>query len=191
MKPFTRLVVIQCVRPYVQTAQEIKLTQPGKPGHKTPTGRIPGNIMKFKIDENLKMVAAAKVAPVDLETVAVELCARFIDAGMIDSDPDNITRTVMEATGPRYVKDVCAVLAEYLYGDDEHSISADVFDAFCKLVIIGDGGCPDCGGELEYMETEGHELKDGDYLTPNSYVIDNYVYRCRECGEIIKSEKEL
>ncbi len=51
--------------------------------------------------------------------------------------------------------------------------------------------CPHCGGELKFVETEGHELKDGDYYTPNSYVIDNYVYRCAECGEIIKSEKEL
>lgn len=56
---------------------------------------------------------------------------------------------------------------------------------------LKDGICPECGGELEFSETEGHELNDGDYYTPNSYEIDNYVYRCRECGAIIKSEKEL
>ena len=51
--------------------------------------------------------------------------------------------------------------------------------------------CPVCGGELDFVETEGHELNDGDYYTPNSYIIDYFVYRCRECGEIVKTENEL
>lgn len=147
--------------------------------------------MRFKNDKNLNVVAAAMAAPVANETVAVELCARFIDAGMIENTPDNWGESVLRATGPQYVSDVCAVLAEYLYNDETHSIQADVFDAFCALTVMGDGDCPHCGGELRFIETEGHELNDGDYYTPNSYVIDNYVYQCRECGETIKSEKEL
>lgn len=75
-------------------------------------------------------------APVSNETVAVELCARFIDAGMIEDTPDNWGESVLEATGPQYVSDVCAVLAEYLYGDESHSVTADVFDAFCALTVI-------------------------------------------------------
>ena len=130
-------------------------------------------------------------APVAPETVAVELCARFIDAGMIEMAPANFNVPVLQATGPQYVSDVCAVLAEYLYNDETHSIPADVFDAFCALIVWGDGDCPHCGGELEFVETEGHELKDGDYYTPNSYIVDNYVYRCVECGEIIKTPNEL
>ena len=158
---------------------------------KTPTGRIPGTVMRFKIDDNLKVVAAAKVAPVDPETVAVELCARFIDAGMIEDLTDNFGESVLAATGPQYVSDVCAVLAEYLYGDESHSVPADVFDAFCALIVMGDGDCPHCGGNLIFGETEGHELNDGDYYTPNSYEIDYYIYHCAVCGETIKSEKEL
>ena len=37
--------------------------------------------MRFKIDKNLNVVAAGMAAPVEPETVAVELCARFVDAG--------------------------------------------------------------------------------------------------------------
>lgn len=147
--------------------------------------------MRFKIDKNLNVVAAAKVASVEHETVAVELCARFIDAGMIEDTPDNWGESVLAAAGTQYVSNVCAVLAEYLYGDETRSIQADVFDAFCALTIVGDGDCPHCGGELKFIETEGHELKDGDYCTPNSYEIDNYIYECRNCGETIKSENEL
>ena len=145
--------------------------------------------MQFKIDKNLITVAAAKGNP-DVVFVARELCDAFIDAGMIEMAPANFNVPVLQATGPQYVSDVCAVLAEYLYNDKTKSIPADVFDAFCKLVIVSDG-CPHCGGELQFVETEGHEIKDGDYYTPNSYVIDNYIYRCAECGEIVKTEKEL
>ena len=147
--------------------------------------------MRFKIDKNLNVVAAAKVASAEHKTVAVELCARFIDAGMIEDTPDNWGESVLAAAGTQYVSNVCAVLAEYLYGDETRSIPANVFDAFCALTIVGDGDCPNCGGELKFIETEGHELKDGDYYTPNSYEIDNYIYECRDCGETIKTENEL
>ena len=147
--------------------------------------------MRFKIDKNLKVVAAAMVAPKDPETVAVELCARFVDAGMIENTNENWCESVLTATGPQYVSDVCAVLAEYLYGDESHSVPADVFDAFCALTVMGDGDCPNCGGNLVFDETEGHELNDGDYYTPNSYEIDYYIYHCAVCGETIKTENEL
>lgn len=119
------------------------------------------------------------------------LCAHLVKTGIIEDPNAHWGESVLIATGPRYVKDVCAALAAYLYDDETRSIPADVFDAFCALTIVGDGGCPNCGGELEFVETDGHELNDGDYYTPNSYVIDNYVYRCVECGEIIKTPNEL
>lgn len=145
--------------------------------------------MRFKIDENLNRVAAAKAARP--ETVAVELLAALVDAGMIEDPNDNWGESVLIATGPRYVKDVCAVLAGFLYGDKTRSIPADVFDAFCALIVFGDGDCPFCGGNLIYDEMEGHELNDGDYYTPNSWAVDLYVYHCANCGEIYKTKNEL
>lgn len=147
--------------------------------------------MRFKIDENLNVVAAAKVAPVDPETVAVKLCARFIDAGMIEDTPDYFGETVSDAMGMLLVRDVRAILSGYLYGDSSRSIHCDIFEAFCRLIIMGDGNCPHCGGKLKYIETIGHELKDGDYDTPNSYIVDHYIYQCPVCGETIKSDKDL
>lgn len=145
--------------------------------------------MRFKIDENLKRVAAVKAARP--ETVAVELLARLSETGMIVEPEEHWTESVSVAAGTQLVEDVCAELAEYLYGDESHSIPAEIFDAFCALIIWGDGDCPCCGGELKFIETEGHELNDGDYYTPNSYVIDNYVYECVNCGEILKTPNEL
>lgn len=150
--------------------------------------------MKFKIDHNLREIAnelRTRPADIMLPLVSKELCRRFINAGMIEDTPDNYGESVLIATGPHYVKDICELLAEYLYNEKTHPINADVFDAFCRLTVIGDGDCPKCGGELKFDETIGHELKDGDYYTPNSYVIDYYVYHCPICGEIIKSKNEL
>lgn len=147
--------------------------------------------MKFKIEKNLLRVASEKGATVDPETVAVELCGRMIDAGMIEDTPDNYGESVLIATGPQYVKDVCAVLAGYLYGDEDRAIPADVFDAFCGLTVIGNGNCPLCGGNLIYDCEKGHELQDGDYWTPNSWVVDLYVYHCANCGETIQTKNEL
>ena len=147
--------------------------------------------MRFKIDKNLFRVAAESVVPVEMEPFAVDLCAALIDAGMIEDPNDHWGESVLIATGPRYVKDVCAVLAGFLYGDKSHSIPADAFDAFCALTVVGDGDCPFCGGNLIYDEIEGHELNDGDYYTPNSWVVDLYVYHCANCGEIYKTKNEL
>lgn len=119
------------------------------------------------------------------------LCAHLVKTGIIEDPNDHWGESVLIATGPRYVKDVCAALAAYLYDDETRSIPADVFDAFCALTIVGDGDCPKCGGELIYDETIGHELNDGDRFTPPSYVVDYYVYHCPICGETIKSETEL
>ena len=147
--------------------------------------------MKFRFDKNLFRVAAESVVPVEIKPFAVDLCAALIDAGMIEDPNDHWGESVLIATGPRYVKDVCAVLAGFLYGDKTRSIPADVFDAFCALIVMGDGDCPLCGGNLIYDETEGHELHDGDYFTPNSWVVDLYVYHCANCGETIKTSNEL
>lgn len=51
--------------------------------------------------------------------------------------------------------------------------------------------CPFCGDRLEFYETEGHDEPSGLWDVPPSYVIEYYIYRCRECGEYIKTEKQL
>ena len=143
--------------------------------------------MRFKIDNNLKAIAAFNGA--DPEAVATELCTRYSDALILEDDPENVYGfPFIESVGTAKAADVCQVLADYLHID---SVPSDIFEALCKLVVIGDGPCPFCGGELKYYETEGHEIKDGDYYTPNSWIIDNYVYHCQLCGETIKTHDEL
>ena len=171
--------------PLTDVESKFKLTGPGKPG---PQYR---KDMRFKIDKNLLAIANLipdfpEIKPA--EEIAVEMCQYFVNAGIIEDTPDHWGESVLIASGPQYVKDVCDLLAGYLHVS---SIKSDVFDAFCRLIVLGDGDCPVCGGNLIFDEIEGHELKDGDYWTPNSWVTDLYVYHCANCGEIYKTKNEL
>lgn len=148
--------------------------------------------MRFKVDDNMKLVAGALLVPASMkkpvETVAVELCQRFVDAGMLNDDPDNYGEPFIRVTGPQYVSDICQILKEYLYLP---KVDTKVFDAVCMLAVIGDGDCPECGSDLKFVETEGHNVKSCDRDCPPDYIIDYYIYQCPLCGKIIKSVKEL
>lgn len=146
--------------------------------------------MKFKIDNNLERLASVwgLTERPQLEKFSADLCAYMVHAGIIEDTPDNWGESVLIATGPQYVKDVCDLLAGFLKVSRIHT---DTFDAFCRLTVVGNGDCPKCGGELKLKDTIGHELNDGDYFTPPSYVVDYYEYECPICGETIKSKNEL
>ena len=62
----------------------------------------------------------------------------------------------------------------------------EIMDAFFACRLMGDGDCPECGSEMNYNDTIGHEDNDGDYYTPNGYIVDYEVYVCPNCGEIKK-----
>ena len=146
--------------------------------------------MKFKIDENLRRIASVwGLANEDeLKEFSGNMCRYFINAGIIEDTPDNWGESVLIASGPQYVKDVCDLLARFLKVSRIHT---DVFDAFCRLIVMGDGDCPKCGGELYQKDRMEHELNDGDHYTPASFAVDCYVYECRNCGETIKTKNEL
>ena len=142
--------------------------------------------MRFKTTKHLwKIVRALPEVPANFGKKFAHAC---IDAGLLDPDPDNYGRKVSDAMGEIPVAKVAAFVSGYL---GLNPIPADVFDAFCNLVVMGDGDCPVCGGNLVYDETEGHELNDGDLYTPNSWVPDLYCYHCANCGEIYKTPTEL
>ena len=149
--------------------------------------------MKFKIDGNFLQVCPVPANPrikrFDVITRHSErLCERFIEAGIIADNEDNYGLTFIEVAGNALMFDILDVLTKYLRVD---SIRPETWDALCACTLIGNADCPGCGAELKYVETQGHELNDGNYWVPNSYVIDNYIYECPVCGLTIKTPNEL
>lgn len=120
--------------------------------------------------------------------ISEELAAAFIDADIIRDEPTVYGSTFIDAAGSHTM---FLILDEFNAFFGIEGIRPEIWDALCACVLMGDGDCPECGGELRFVETEGHKLNDGDYYTPNSYVIDSYVYECANCGVITKSKNEL
>jgi len=140
--------------------------------------------MKIKIDDNLKKVAAAiNLDAVDLNIFSKLLGNKMVVSGLLVDDPENYGLPVIMATGNAHVFDVVSALIEYLCVP---AMTMETFDAFCDCIVMGDGDCPECGGELKFFENEGRELHDGDYYVPNSFIPEKTVYKCRVCGSTIK-----
>lgn len=143
--------------------------------------------MKLKNNETLAFVANYCQRP------AAELANAIIDglikAGFLTDEPKIYGLMLSEAiSGNATVFSVTETIKQALAVP---VINSTLWDKVCGCVVMGDGDCPECGGELRFVETEGHEINDGDRLTPNSYEIDKYVYICPVCGSIVKTTKEL
>lgn len=141
--------------------------------------------MRFKVDDNLRVVAGGKATPVDHKTFAKELCGRLVGAGMIEDTEENYGVSLLEATGPIYVADVCKELCGYL---ERERITADIWKAFCGLTVLGDGNCPKCGGELVLWDAEIRKVRSWRDEFPPEYRKVRETFRCKVCGEEILKE---
>lgn len=144
--------------------------------------------MRIKRDDNLTRFVWNIDGSVSVGAMARLLhCSMFIKAGMLQDVPESYGATMRELLGDRNPADVCKIIEDCL----KIPVTIEMLADFLTLTVIGDRNCPACGGELKFVETEGHELHDGTHDVPISYIIDKYVYTCPVCGETIKSDKEL
>lgn len=147
--------------------------------------------MKLKIDTYLLQVARLhpdfpEILPA--EEFGRKLYERMEEAGLIDDPDEAMGNTISYITGHKLVADVARVLCDFL---PKVSISSDVFDAFRKITIMGDGDCPDCGGWLDEPEEVGEWVRDSDPDIAPVFRTEYYVYTCPVCGKQIKTNKKL
>lgn len=57
------------------------------------------------------------------------------------------------------------------------------YNTFMHLTIVGEGNCPDCGGELEEIDSDAESLHDGNGICPDSIRETRYICRCKHCLE--------
>lgn len=147
--------------------------------------------MKFKIDANLGRISRW-CHQYRIEDLSTRLCDALESAGILTDKAENIGKTLYEAKETVQVTGIIKVMERFCHIMVAIKEDPQIWDAINNLVLIDWSACPYCGKvELEYYETEGHEIPNGDYYQPNDYVTDFYVYKCPECGEIIKMSEEL
>lgn len=135
--------------------------------------------MRFKIDENFEKVVSLSPVKIDCEKASKELAAKFIEAGLIDFCPTRMGCEVDDAIDG-YVGDICRVLIDYL---GCVQVSEEAYEAFLRVIMLGDGDCPYCGGNMRYVETEGYETPSHDYMLPPNWNPTREIYECDWCGE--------
>lgn len=143
--------------------------------------------MKFDIDYNLRTVVRAMAEPKPVEKVAVELCRRMIDEGIIEDCESNYGVKAIEAFGEKSLYHVIYVLLDYL---GVTHISCEVYDAFRNARLMGEGNCPHCGGKLEFDYREHEVVERGNYDHEDVTEAVNY-YVCQTCGKTHKTYEEL
>lgn len=130
--------------------------------------------MKIKSDENL--IYLSNLAGKQPEEISSAIIKWLFSQGVIEDDTDCCNCALDECipgTMP-----VCQIV-DFL---DSLSISGEGFNSFLKCTIMGDGDCPECGGEMEIVDTVGYEIPSSDYDLPPDYIAEYDILRCPICG---------
>ncbi len=140
--------------------------------------------MKIRNDENLQRLA--EVAGVAPETMSKRIASNLLKFDDTIDDCNNWQNEIAD-----FIPDdtpICDV-AKMLDKCGIKRRTMGTLSAFFHCVLIGDGNCPVCGGDLD-VEEIGHYLNDGDSYTERTWVVDEYVHVCYKCGFTKKSKYE-
>lgn len=151
----------------------------------SPSGGIPDKIMKVTESKQLSLLASrsGQTAKQVSETLIAELQKRTI----IDDVPENYGLTIADCVN-RDIK--LSEMVEALQAAGIPTISAN-YDAVMELVIIGDGECTECGGDME--ETDGEHKQTGgfDYDSEPEFTPVWIEKTCKNCGHVESNEPDF
>lgn len=137
--------------------------------------------MNIRKDEELKILAKEAGKKVtEVETIIVN---QLIQKEMIQDDPEFWGCTLfdsIECDVP--VSDV----VEIIKSTGISFVRSKHLDLFLNLVLIGNGDCPVCGGEMEVTDAEYRCCGGDGYLTPYEYEPIFEEKKCKHCGYIEK-----
>lgn len=133
--------------------------------------------MRIKETDNLAYVA--KYAKRPIADVANCIVGGLLGSGIMTDEKDNYGCCLRECIDEDTPVMTVVEILKGATGLDV--ITCDVFDAFCDCVVMGDGDCPECGGEMEFSNGESREIYCG-HDNPPEYepIWDEYV--CPLCG---------
>ena len=144
----------------------------GQPTHNTERD------MKIKNDKSLRHLA--DVAGVTPETMSKRLVRNLLKFDERIEDDCNWGLYVSDLIDYETLTSDIAKLLDRC-GIKRRTI-ADV-RAFFDCVVMGDGECDECGGNVEVEEIGHYVHNSRDYDSPPDFIVDEYVYICQHCGE--------
>lgn len=143
----------------------------------------------MKIKESKELIRLAKKAGRSTSKFAAKLVTELVARNVIDNDPDNWGNQLVKCYDGSDT--LVFVIAEILQSCGIVDATIDDLAAFDALVLLGDGDCPECGGEMETIDSESkHTFGDG-YLTEKEYEVLWETKKCRHCGHIESNAPDM
>lgn len=133
--------------------------------------------MKVKESKELQVLADASKKPA--KDVSGIITSELIKRKIIEDMPDNWGYPIIDC----YERDVTVLeFVEVIRSIGVSVVHSEYLDALLECILIGDGDCPDCGGELEVTDGK-YRCTGGDgYITPYEYDPIWEEKTCSHCG---------
>lgn len=128
--------------------------------------------MKIKRNNNL-ILLADKSGNKDLEKFSAMLIEGLVKRGVIEDSDDFYGKTLKECPEARI-----ADIVETLHEIGIEQVSDEDFNAMISLVFMGEGDCPECGGDIEVIGGGARDIDTGEYEYEDEICpICGYVHR--------------
>ena len=103
---------------------------------------------------------------------------------IVENDPENYGKKICE------IYDFCDLkVVDIVSAINVENLTAEIFEAYCNLTILGDGDCPCCGAEMEEVAMD-YDLIESNGITPDEHTNVFVTKECPVCGEIITERYE-
>lgn len=140
----------------------------------------------MRIQESKELSCLAKAANMTEDQLSEALIDELVNRGMVSDDEANYGNKLLECfESDTTLTDVVGVLNSIGIND----VKSEHINPLLYMIIIGDGECPDCGGEMETIDAD-YRCTGGDgYSTPLEYEAIWEEKICRNCGKKIIVER--
>ena len=143
-------------------------------------------INNMRIQESKYLSSLAKEVNMTEEQLSKALINELVSRGLVSDDVANYGNWLFECLEPdTQVSDVVGVLNSVGIED----VKSKHITWLVSAKIIGDGECPDCGGEMETIDADYRRTGGDGYSTPLEYEPLWEEKICRNCGKKIIVEK--
>lgn len=131
------------------------------------------------------MAIVAARANKHVADVSYILTNGLMNAGLISDDFDYYGVALRECVDS---ETPIATLIDIIKQTGIESVNDTTYDAFLGCIVMGDGDCPECGGELKLRVHETCEIPSGNYDVPPDYEVEYEYWSCDVCDYKIEHD---
>lgn len=136
--------------------------------------------MKIRENENLNVLfESSNLKDLTISNFQEKIISELISRGIVNDDPVNYGVKIRDS----WARDInLSEIIEVFHAIGIPVVNSRLVDALHECELLGDGGCPYCGGFCDVVDWETRDLPSGDYDLPDDYELLSETFQCVECG---------